>query len=389
MTSSFGDALTSLALLLIAQRLTGSTAAVAATAIAIALPQLLVGLLAGVLVDRWDRRRVMIASDVVRAALVLGFLAVDSADRMWLLYLIAFTQSAVGTFFNPARATLLAELLPSDRLLPANSLSDMSRVVAGVAGVAAAGALASTSASLNIVFVIDAITFAASAALVAFVSHAAPQVERGRRRVFADMAEGLRLIGGSRLLVGVVTAGAVAMFGLGAVNVLLIPYVVADIAASEAWFGALEGAQVAAMVAAGSLVAAFAARLRPTRLISVGAVGLGASVAALGLCDAPWQLMALLFAAGWFLPPIQASVTTLLQTNVRPELRARTQAAFTTVVAGASLASMSLAGAAASLAGIRAVFVGAGAVVAAAGIAAYVAFRGATAPPSTALLEVR
>jgi MFS family permease len=74
--SSFGDALTSLALLLIAQRLTGSTTAVAATAIAIALPQLLVGLPAGVLVDRWNPRRVMIASDLARAVLVLGFIAV-------------------------------------------------------------------------------------------------------------------------------------------------------------------------------------------------------------------------------------------------------------------------------------------------------------------------
>src|SRR3712207_3719679 len=98
--SSFGDAMTSLALLLIAQRLTGSTAAVAATAVAIALPQLLVGLVACVLVDRWQRRHVMITSDLIRAALVLGFIAVGTADRMWLLYLLAFAQSAVGTFFN-------------------------------------------------------------------------------------------------------------------------------------------------------------------------------------------------------------------------------------------------------------------------------------------------
>jgi MFS family permease len=76
----------------------------------------------------------MIVSDLIRAVLVLGFLAVTTADRLWLLYALAFAQSAVGTFFNPARATLLAEVLPADRLLPANSLSDMSRIVGGVAG---------------------------------------------------------------------------------------------------------------------------------------------------------------------------------------------------------------------------------------------------------------
>ena len=146
-------------------------------AIAIALAQLLVGLFAGVMVDRWSRRRVMIASDLVRAGLVLGFFAVTSGERLWFLYLIAFTQSAVGTFFNPARATLLAELLPAERLLTANSSFDMSRVVAGVGGVALAGLLASAG-SIAAAFLIDAATFAMSAALVARV--AAPPARRRR-----------------------------------------------------------------------------------------------------------------------------------------------------------------------------------------------------------------
>ena len=370
--SSFGDALTSLALLLTAQRLTGSTAAVAATAIAIALPQLIVGLPAGVLVDRWDRRRVMIASDLVRAVLVLGFLAVTTADRLWLLYALAFAQSAVGTFFRPARATLLAQVLPADRLLPANSLTETARVVAGVAGVGAAGALASVSSSLSVVFVVDAATFLVSAALVASVREAAPQ--RRGERLAADLVGGLRLVWSSRILAGVVTAGTIAMFGLGAVNVLLVPFVVDDLGASEAWFGALEGAQVAAMVAAGALVAAYSSRVQPLRLVTAGALGLGASVAGIAACTTPWHLLLLLFAAGWFLTPLQAAVTTVLQTAVPPELRGRAQASFATLVGAAGLASMSLAGAAASIAGTRAVFLAAGTVVALAGLASLAVF---------------
>ena len=371
--SSFGDALTSLALLLTAQRLTGSTSAVAATAIAIALPHLLVGLPAGVLVDRWNRRRVMIVSDLVRAVLVLGFLAVTTTDRLWLLCALAFVQSAVGTFFNPARAAFMAELFPAERLLPANSLLEMSRVVAGVAGVAAAGALASTRADLSIVFVIDAATFLASAVLIARIGERAPQAPRIR----AELGIGLRVILGSRLLVGMVAAGAVAMLGLGAVNVLLVPFVVEDLGASEAWFGALEAAQVAAMVVAGSLVAVFAPRTRPTGLISAGAIGLGATVASIAACGRPWHLMLLLFAAGSFVTPVQASATTILQTAVPAGLRGRVQATFATVISAASLASMSLAGLAAGAVGIRPVFVAAGAIVGAAGVLSAAAFRGA------------
>jgi MFS family permease len=384
--SSFGDALTSLALLVTAQRLTGSTTAVAATAIAIALPQLLVGLPAGVLVDRWSRRRVMIGSDLARAVLVLGFLAVGSADRLWLLYALAFAQSAVGTFFNPARAALMAELLPSERLLSANSLLEMSRVAAGVAGTATAGVLAGTRTDLGIVFIVDAATFLASAALIARIAERVPtRPRKDSQPVLSEFGTGLRLIVGSRLLVGALVAPSVAMLGLGAVNVLLVPFVIDDLGTSEAWFGALEAALVAGMILAGSLVAVLAARTRPTSLISAGAIGLGATVAAIAACHQAWQLMILLFAAGWFVTPVQASVTTILQTAVPADLRGRAQATFSTLTSGANLASMSLAGVAAGLAGIRPVFVAAGLIVIAAGVASAAAFRGSHRVPSPAL----
>ena len=99
--SDFGDAMTSLALLLVVNNLTGSTAALALMAIALALPQVTVGVIAGVYVDRWDRRRVMLASDLLRAGLVLGFVFVQSVDTLWLLYLLAVAQATVGTFFTP------------------------------------------------------------------------------------------------------------------------------------------------------------------------------------------------------------------------------------------------------------------------------------------------
>jgi MFS transporter, DHA3 family, macrolide efflux protein len=387
--SSFGDALTALALLLTAQRLTGSTSAVALTAIAIALPQLLVGLFAGVLVERWDRRRLMILADFARALLVLGFLAVTTADRLWLLLVLALAQSTIGTFFSPARSTLIAELLPADRLLPANSLCELSRVVAGVAGTGAAGLLATANPTLSAVFVVDSATFLVSAVLVALVRAPRRPRDRAPSGTLRELEAGLRVVFGSRVLVGVVAAGAVAMLGLGAVNVLLVPFVVGELAASAAWFGPLEAAQVAAMVTAGTLVAAFSSRLRPPNLVSVGAFGLGVSVMALAACAAPWQLAIVLFAAGCCVAPLQAAVTTLLQTQVSPDYRARAHAAFMTLVSGAGLVSMSLVGFAAETAGTRGVFLGAGAIVVVAGVVSAAAFHGASSVPRPAALEAR
>jgi MFS transporter, DHA3 family, macrolide efflux protein len=386
--SSFGDALTSLALLLTAQRLTGSTGAVAATAIAIAAPQLVVGLFAGVLVERWDRRRVMIAADLTRAVVVLGFLAVTTADRLWLLYALAVVQSTIGTFFGPARSTLVAELLPADRLLPANSLSELSRVVAGVVGVGAAGALASVSPTLGPVFVVDAATFVVSAVLVSLVRHVSTVRAERASGPLRELAAGLRVVSGSRLLVGAAMTASLAMLGLGAVNVLLVPFVTGDLGASEAWFGPLEAAQVSAMVGAATLVAASSSRLRPTTLISTGAVGLGFCVGALGACAAPWHLLIVVFGAGAFVAPLQAAVTTIVQTTVPPSYRARASAAFTTLVSGASLVSMSIAGAAAEAAGVRGVFVAAGAIVLGSGVVAAAVFHAAPGV-SRPMLEAR
>jgi MFS transporter, DHA3 family, macrolide efflux protein len=373
--SSLGDAMTSLALLLTAQRLTGSTAAVAGTAIAIALPQLLFGLAAGVLVDRWDRRWVLIVTDLLRAGLVLGFLTVTTADRLWLLFLLAFAQSAVGAFFNPARSAFLPEILPADRLLGANSLIEMSRVIAGVAGVGAAGVIAGAGGDLRLVFLVDAATFLVSAALIARIGGIGARRGGGDSSARRELVDGLRVVFGSRSLRSVVLAAAVAMFGLGAVNVLLVPFVVDSLDASETWFGALEAAQVTSMVAAGAVLTALAASFRPRTLVSAGLLGLGLPVMAIAACREPWQLMALLFAAGWCVPPVQASVSTMLQTEVPAASRGRAAASLSTALSGAGIASMSLAGPAAAALGTRSVVFAAGAVVLCAGILSATALR--------------
>jgi MFS family permease len=325
----------------------------------------------------------MIASDLVRAGLVLGFLAVTDAGQLWLLYGIAFVQSTVGAFFNPAKAALLPEIVPDDQLLAANSLTETSRVVAGVAGTAAAGAVAGLSGSLGVAFAVDAATFVASAGLIAGIPGspvAASQVTRGR--VWADLAGGVRLVVGSRLLLGVVVAATIVMFGLGAVNVLLVPFVVEVLGASEAWFGALEGAQAVSMVLAGGTLAVLAVRFRPTTLVSAGLTGLGLIIATMAASTRAWHLMVPLFAAGWLVTPVQASVTTILQTEVPARSRGRAQASFSTMVASASLASMVLAGVAAEAVGIRAVLLVSGAIAVGAGIASAAVFR-STRPSAT------
>src|SRR5207244_8010575 len=92
-----------------------TTKQVSGVMIATTLPRLLFGVLAGVFVDRWDRRLTMLGSDLIRPALTLAMIPAFMSHNLLLMYILAFTMSSVGTFFNPATGALLTKMLhPND-----------------------------------------------------------------------------------------------------------------------------------------------------------------------------------------------------------------------------------------------------------------------------------
>jgi MFS family permease len=225
--SAFGDNVTNLTLLILVNALTGSTAALATMTILLAIPQVTIGLVAGVFVDRVDRKRIMLAADLVRGLLVLGFIAVGSAERLWLLYLLGFLQACAGAFFNPARSALMPSLVPPEGLLAANSAMQTGSLVAQVLGAGAAGLLVGLFHAYWPAFVIDALTFFFSLLMILLVRVAASQAQNNRpvsaRAIFHELGEGLGLLLRTRVLAGVLVVTAVMMLGLGTVNVLFVP----------------------------------------------------------------------------------------------------------------------------------------------------------------------
>jgi len=276
-----------------------------------------------VFVDRWDRRTVMIVSELLRGVVVLGLVVVNSADLVWLVYVIAFTQAAIGTMFDPAKSALLPELVGEHRLLAANSVLQTSEIIFGLVGTAIAGVLAASLVNLWPAFVVDALTFLVSAFFVSRIAMR-PAVRQGRiseeeqkaQSVWGDLMEGFAVIGDSRPLIGVVTSAAIAMLGLGAVNVLMIPFLINDLRVPESWLGLIAASQVAGMVIAGVAVAVLGARLRPGVLIAGGMVVVGSMIAVVATVSAVWQLMIVLAVVGLAVVPIQATAGTLVQTLV-------------------------------------------------------------------------
>ena len=388
--SDFGDNLTFLSLMFLVQRLTGSTVALATLMIVVTVPSLVFSMVSGVYVDRFDRRRMMIVSDFFRALLVLGFLFVQSEELLPLLYVIAFLQASIATLFNPARGALLPRIVGEEKLLAANSVSQTSRIIFNVLGTTAAGILAAVSSTFAPAFIIDSATFLLSALLITRIRTSGVPAQTHQNKAWEDMKTGFKVMVGSRPLRAVLISAAVAMLGLGATNVLLVPFVVDDLMLSEAYFGLLEGSQVVGMVLAGSLVAVLAARLRPGALVSLGLIGVGVVIGSLSLPDQVWQLVIILFAAGLFLTPTQAGVSTLTQTLVPDAMRGRVGGALHALISGATVASMGFAGVAAAAIGVRNVFLLSGTISAIAGVLAWFMLRdvGASSNAETQAAEV-
>lgn len=374
--SDFGDNLTALSLLILIQRLTGSTVAIAGLMIAIALPALIFGVLSGVYVDRFDRRKTMIVSDFLRAALVLSFILVDTVDLLPLLYVIAFVQATIGTLFNPARSALLPRIVGKEKLLAANSVSQTSRIVFNLLGTTAAGILASLSTGFAPAFIADSLTFLISAVLITRIATGGAPTERDPSRVWDDMKSGFRVLTASRPLQGMLVGAGVAMLGLGAVNVLGVPFIIGELGISEAYFGLVEFSQVAGMVLSGSVVAVLAVKLRAPTLVTAGLMGVGVAVGLLAGSSEIWQLGLVLFGVGLFVTPTQAGVSTLSQTLIEDEMRGRVGGALSALISGANVLSMGVAGVAAAAIGIRGVFVLSGVIAIVAGLLAGVMLRG-------------
>ena len=173
--------------------LTGSTVASALVMLASFVPQIVLGSVAGVFVDRWDARRTMVISNLLLAAGLLPLLAARHAGQAWIIYAVLAWEGCVQQFFTPAEQALLPRLIDDDHLVTANALngqtSDMSRLVGSAVG----GVVAATGGITALAFA-DIASFLISAALIARISAAAraPRAARVPRMRRAARAPRIR-----------------------------------------------------------------------------------------------------------------------------------------------------------------------------------------------------
>lgn len=345
--SIMGDWVLYAALPLYAYQQTGSALASGAVFAAMTVPGVLIGSVAGVLVDRWDRRRTMIYANLFQALALLPLLAVSISGYLWPAYAVVFLISTASKFFSPAENALLPRLVGEERLMPANSLNALNDNLARIVGPALGGVLVAYSGLVGVV-IVDGATFLLSAALLMLIRsrEAVPRSASAQtiaaietpsaqrleivRPVWREWVEGLRAIWVHRMLKSLFLVIGIALLADSILGALLAPFVEAVLGGGASAFGFLLTARGIGGLIGGALVGYSSAWVSPQRLLTISlfAFGLGVAMlanvggvpAALGV----W-LLAGIPAVGWW-----ASQQTLLQLSVDDGHRGRIFGAYET-----------------------------------------------------------
>jgi len=187
--SQLGDWFDTIALYTIILHLTGSGRAVGLLLVARFVPSFLVGSLSGVVADRFSRRSIMIISDLLRAVVVLGFLFVRRADQLWIIYVLTVVQLALSTFFEPAKTAIIPSIVSDRELVAANAISSVTWSAMLTLG-AAIGGVVTGWFGTDVAFVLDAMTYLLSAALIASV-HVPKRPPREKSKLTVGRALGI------------------------------------------------------------------------------------------------------------------------------------------------------------------------------------------------------
>lgn len=352
--SVFGDWVLLIALPFYIFDLTGSALATGAMFIVQTVPKVLLGSVAGVFVDRWDRKRTMIVVDVTRGLLLLPLLTVHSVHTLWIIYFAAFAQATIGQFFTPAKNAVIPLLVREADLIPANALNSLSENLTRLTAPAVGGIIYGLLGLASVVW-IDCASFIASGLLIALIALPArirtAEIASDRRAwaaVWHEWRDGMRLMRSDPTITAIFATMGTAMIAEGFFLVLLVPFVKEVLHGGPQDFGWLASAQAVGGLIGSLFIGRVGKAVRPGILIPVSGALFG--LADLALVNLPGHvpfpaLPVTLAAIGFAGIPIVGFFVgqqTLLQASVMDAYRGRVFGAFGMVSALSTLAGQAI-----------------------------------------------
>ncbi len=328
LVSTMGSALTSLAASIYVFQKTNSAMSVGLMLMATAAPSLLVGLFAGVLVDRFNRKRIMMAADLTRAVLVFLIPFLVPLSVIW-LYVIVMLTSAIGQFFDPAQESVLPEVASEEELAAANSLMAISSFGATAVGFAASGLLAA-AANISWAFYLDAISFVFSAGCIFLVNIKPIQLdeETNTSIVIKNLKVGVKQLFDTPILRSLFLTSIPTLVAFGLSNALLLPFALRALNASEFEYGLQEGLTSLGFVAGSLLMASIFDRMREGAWIATGFIGMALMSIVYSFTHSIPLAIGIVAISGFFNAPSSIGRRLVVQRNTPREMRGRVNSVF-------------------------------------------------------------
>jgi predicted MFS family arabinose efflux permease len=375
--SNIGDFMYTTTLLVWVFSLTHSAAAISGVLVAEYTPVFLLGPVAGVFVDRWNRRTTMIVSDVVRAAVTILPFFVPEALRLPAIYTSVFLLATFSRFFMPARSGVLQVIVPAEQQPQAASITQATFALSFIIGPAIASPLYFLVGPL-VATIINTVSFLLSALCLRFIraskealhpySVAKGDNVGGVGPVIRELLAGFRFVATTRVLLMVTFLALIAMLGAGALNALDIIFVTRNLHASASLYGPL-----IAVGGLGTLIGAICAglvsrKMAPKYILSGSVLILGVGIVIYSFQT--WIIMAMIINFLICIPQggIDVGFGPLLLNATPQSMMGRVQSVIETAMFGVSLISVGLAGYFGQFVPVNIIFAIGGALIAISGI---------------------
>ncbi len=365
LVSVFGDFLAIFAIIAVVTfDLHGTATDVAMVMVAFMAPFAIVSPFAGVFVDRWNVKRTMIASDLIRGALVLALLFVRD---LHFIYAILFAMSIVSSFFIPAQQVAVRVITPTTGLMAVNGLMSQAQQGSLIIAPAIAGALVHY-AGANSCFLYDSFSFFFSAGLVMTLTIDRQRAAAGAGAMLDAMRAGFRFIFTHSTISFVILCMTAGMFAMRCFGALLSIYVRDILHSTSAAFGLLNTLIGIGMIIGTQLLTRFARHVPQQNLVVYGVGGMGIAVLITAVFGTMGSTAAGMLGLGFCAAAIFITATTLIQQETPQEMLGRVMSSLMAVLSASQVISMIAAGPIAEKTGIPNLYYGSAALLVGIGV---------------------
>jgi MFS family permease len=282
--SIMGDSVLNVALPFFVYQVSGSTLATAVMVAAELLPRLLFGSIAGVFVDRWDRKKVMVIASLSQGLVILPLFLVQSIETLWIVYVMSFIQVTFAIFFGPAENALLPLLVSEDKLIQANALNAMNNNFARLIGPPLGGALLALWGLTGVVL-FDSVTFLIAGLMIFSITRSgkvARPTPTGEKpegtpwtQFWNEWVQGIEVVRKDRIVTVLFITVVMLNFGGVMIDPLGAAYIIDVVKAGAEIFGLLIAVQAVGGILGGLIAGKFGERLSAARLYGWAEIILG------------------------------------------------------------------------------------------------------------------